>query len=77
MKNQIYTNAKALLKNQAREIKNSSKDKGYIRQELNNNLDQVIYQINHYAMRETISQKHADLYALWLANYTCYLHPKN
>jgi hypothetical protein len=77
MKNQIYTNAKALLKSQAQKLKSTSNDKGYIRQELNNNLDQMIYQINHYAMRETISQKQADLYALWLSNYTCYLHPKN
>lgn len=77
MKNQIYTNAKALLKSQAKELKQGSKDKGYIRQELNNNLDQMIYQINHYAMREVITEKQARLYNSWLSNYTCTLHPKN
>lgn len=77
MKNQIYTNAKALLKSQAKELKRTSNDKGYIRQGLNNNLDQMIYQINHYALREVITEKQANLYNNWLSNYTCTLHPTN
>ena len=74
-KKSIYQNAKELMKSTAKELKSTSNDKPYIRYELNNMLDSMCKQFDFYAMKETISQKKADLYKIWLSSYTCNLHP--
>jgi len=71
----IYQNAKDLMKSTAKELKRTNTDKPYIRYELNNMLDSMCRQFDFYAMKETISQKKADLYKVWLSSYTCNLHP--
>jgi len=75
MKNSIYLNAKSLMKSEAKRLKAQSTDKPYIRYELNNLCDDLIKQFNFHAMKETITQKQANLYALWLSNYTVFCHP--
>lgn len=75
--NSIYQNSKSLLKSEAKKIKALSNDKGYIRMYLNDCCDDLIKQLNHYAMKETISEKQAKQYANWLSNYTSDLHPKD
>lgn len=71
----IYQNAKQLMKSTAKELKRTSTDKPYIRYELNNMLDSMCRQFDHYAMKETISEKKAEQYKVWLSLYTCNLHP--
>lgn len=75
MKRSIYLNAKSLMKSEAKRLKAQSNDKPYIRYELNNLCDDLIRQFNFHAMKETISEKQSNLYALWLSNYTAILHP--
>lgn len=75
MKHSIYLNAKSTMKSEAKKLKAQSKDKPYIRYELNTLCDDFIKQFNWHAMKETISEKQAKLYANWLANFTCTLHP--
>lgn len=76
MKNSIYQNARQLIKDQAKEIKRTTNDKGYIRQSLNDLCDDMISQFNYYAMKEKVSEKQAKLYAVWLASFTADQHPK-
>lgn len=76
MKNSIYQNAKQLIKDHAKEIKRTTKDKGYIRQSLNDLCNNMISQFNWYAMKERISDKQAKLYAVWLNSFTADQHPK-
>lgn len=73
----VYQNGKQLLKDTAKQLKAQSNDKPYIRYEINNQVDSICRQFDFYAMKETISQKQADLYKLWLSSYACQLHPKN
>lgn len=75
MKHTIYLNAKSVMKSEAKKLKLQNSDKPYIRQELNNLCNDFINQFNFHAMKETISEKAAKLYAVWLDNYTCTLHP--
>lgn len=75
MKHDIYLESKKLLKSQAKELKRTNSDKGYIRYELNSALDSAIKQINWYAMKGRISEKLAALYSKWLDLFTCSLHP--
>lgn len=77
MKHQIYQNSKALLISEAKKVKSQSDDKGYIRQWINDELDSICRQINWHAMKETISEKMAKQYCLWLDNLACKLHPKD
>ena len=77
MRNDIYLNAKSLIKSEAKTLKAQSNDKGYIRQELNNQLDNMCRQFNYHAMKGTISEKQAVLYSVWLASFTADMHPKN
>jgi hypothetical protein len=77
MKHQIYQNSKALLISEAKKIKSQSNDKGYIRQSINDELDSISRQIHWHAMKETISERMATQYCLWLANLACKLHPKD
>ncbi len=75
MKNSIYLEAKKLIKSEAKELKRTSNDKPYIRECLNNQCDQMTKQFNWYAMKGTISEKQANLYANWLASFTGSMHP--
>jgi len=76
MRNDIYLNSKSILKDTAKQAKESNpKDKPYVREVLNNQLDQLDRQINHYVMNDKISQKRANLYIKWLTNYCISLHP--
>ena len=75
MTHEIYTNAKQLVKSQAVELKRTNTDKPYIRYELNNLCDEMCRQFGWYAMKETISEKRANLYSKWLASFTATLHP--
>lgn len=77
MVNTIYQNAKALLIKQAKEIKRTNSDKGYIRYELNNLCDSICRQFNYYAMKEVITEKRAALYCRWIDSLTASLHPKD
>ena len=77
MKNTIYNNAKELIKQEAKTLKRQNpKDKPYVRECLNNLCDDLIKQFNHHAMKETISEKQANIYAYWLSSYTASQHPK-
>lgn len=76
MNNQIYLNAKSVIKSEAKKLKAQNTDKPYIRYELNNLCNDFINQFNFHSMKETISEKQAKLYANWLSNYTCTVHPK-
>ena len=75
MKNDIYLNAKQLVKSQAKELKRLNTDKPYIREVLNNLCDELCRQFNWYAMKERISEKQASLYSVWLASFTADMHP--
>jgi len=75
MKKNIYLNAKALIKSEAKQLKSQNTDKGYIRYELNNLADDMIKQFNWYAMKGTISERQAKLYAFWLSSFTADQHP--
>jgi hypothetical protein len=75
MKNDIYLNAKQLVKSQAKELKRLNTDKPYIREVLNNLCDDLCKQFNWYAMKERISEKQAALYSVWLASFTADMHP--
>jgi len=76
-KHNIYQNAKALIRNQAKELKRwSPNDKPYVRECLNNLCDDLVKQFNWHAMKGTISEKQAKQYAFWLENFTGSQHPK-
>ena len=77
MKNTIYLHFKNMLILEAKDLKkNNSKDKAYIRYSLNNYLDDYIRTLNNYeVLRGKLTQKRADLYANWLTNLVCRLHP--
>lgn len=75
MKNDIYLNAKALVKKEAKELKRLSNDKPYIREVLNNLCNDLCNQFNWYTMKETITEKQANLYKIWLASFTADMHP--
>ena len=75
MKNDIYLNAKALIKKESRTLKIQNSDNPYIREVLNNLCDELCRQFNWYAMKETISEKQAKLYSLWLSSFTADCHP--
>lgn len=75
MKHNIYQNAKKLLSDTAKSLKKQSSDLPYIRYELNTLTDDLIRQFNHYAMKETISEKQAKQYANWITATCCNLHP--
>lgn len=75
MKNDVYTNAKTLIKSEAIKLKRENTDKPYIRQELNNLCDDMIRQFNWHAMKGRISEKKANLYSLWLSSFTADMHP--
>lgn len=78
MKNDIYLSCKAQIKSEAKTLKQSNpKDKAYIRYQLNTLCDELIREINWYAMKEKISEKQAALYAFWLSSFTADMHPKN
>jgi hypothetical protein len=78
MTNDIYLNCKAQIKKEAILLKRDNpKDKAYIRYQLNTLCDQLIKQINWYAMKDKITEKQAKLYALWLSSFTADIHPKN
>lgn len=77
MRHSIYLNAKQLVRSQAKELKRTNNNKGYIRYELNNLCDSLCKQFNFYAMKETISKKQAALYSNWLASFTADMHPNN
>jgi len=73
----IYRNAKKSLKTAADECKRttSKTDKPYIRQVINDQADSMIKQINWHAMKETISQRQAQMFSNWLSSYAADLHP--
>lgn len=76
MKNEIYQNCKAILKEvAATEKRHNKNDKTRVRTVLNDETDNLHRQIDFHAMKETISQKQAELYKNWLSNYCCKLHP--
>jgi hypothetical protein len=76
MKNEIYKNCKAILKQTAKEAKEFNKgDKPYIRMTINDQADQLHRQIDFYFMKGKFSEKVADLYKNWLSSYACKLHP--
>ena len=79
MKHTIYNNCKAILKDEANQLKatNNKKDKVYIRTVLNDLLDSTCKDLNRLELKEVISQKQNNLYQNWLSSYTCKLHPKN
>ena len=78
MKNTIYKNCKAILKDESIQLKTSNpKDKAYIRYGLNTLLDELINVLNRHELKEIISPKQNDLYKNWLTNYTIQLHPKD
>ena len=71
MKNEIYKNCKSILIDTAKEAKRHNKtDKPYIRQCINEQADQLHRQIDFHEIKETISQKQANLYKLWITNLT-------
>lgn len=76
MKNTVYNQAKQELLGFAKEIK---KDKGndspFVRTALNDKTDSLLRNINHEAMRGTITEKQAALYCNWLSSLCCALHP--
>ena len=75
MRNDFYINAKQLVKSEAKELKRTNTDKGYIRYTLNNLCDELCRQFNYYAMKARISEKQASLYSVWLASFTADMHP--
>jgi len=75
MKNNIYTNAKQLIKQEAAQLKRNNTDKPYIREVLNNLCDELSRQFSWYAMKGKISKKQADLYSFWLSSFTADMHP--
>ena len=75
MKHSIYLNAKQVLTNEAKEAKRLSNDKGYIRQYINDQNDQMHRQIDFYAMQDKFSTAMANIYKIWLSNIACKLHP--
>lgn len=77
MKNTIYLHFKNMLICESKDLKkNNPKDKAYIRYSLNNCLDDYIRTLNNYhVLRDRLTQKRADLYANWLTNLVCRLHP--
>lgn len=76
MKHTIYNEAKKLLISEAKKLKKTSDDKGYIRYEINNQADQISKQFYFYAMREVISTKTAALYSTWIHSLAADLQPK-
>ena len=76
MKNIIYNNFKAIIKDEAKQLKATNKnDKTLVRTILNDLLDELCKKLNRYELRETISPKQNNLYQNWLTNYTIKLHP--
>ena len=77
MNNDIYNNSKYVLISEAKEAKRttSKSDKPYIRQCINDQLDQQIRQMAWHEMKETISPKQLTLYTVWLESLACSLHP--
>jgi len=75
MKNHIYKNCKALIIEQAKNNKKfNPKDKPYGREQLNNLLDDLIRQIDFFVMKETLTEKRANMYKFWLTNLTIQKH---
>jgi len=75
MKNNIYINAKQIIKQEAKQLKRNNTDKPYIREVLNNLCDQLSSEFSWYAMKGKISEKQAFLYSLWLSSFTADMHP--
>lgn len=75
MKNNIYMNAKQIIKQEAEQLKRNNTDKPYIREVLNNLCDELSRQFNWHAMKGKISEKQASLYSLWLSSFTADMHP--
>jgi hypothetical protein len=76
MKNQIYFNFKAVLKQTAIDAKSTYKnDKPAQRQAINDTLDYMIREINLLALNETITRKAQIQITNWLTNCACKLHP--
>lgn len=75
MKTTIYQESKRLLKSQAQEIKRTSTDKGYIRFEIDQQLDSICRHLNWSAMKNHISEKQAKQYCNWLASFAADLKP--
>lgn len=76
MKNIIYNNFKAIIKDEAKQLKATNKnDKTLVRTILNDLLDELCKKLNRYELKETISPKQNNLYQNWLTNYTIKLHP--
>jgi len=76
MKNQIYHNCKSVLFRTAKEATRlNENDLPFIRQELNNQLDELIRQIDFHVIRETLTSAKGEIYKTWLTNYCISLHP--
>jgi len=77
MNNSIYNNAKAILIDTAKEAKRTTnnKDKAYIRQCINDQLDNLTRDLSWHEMKENISEKQNALYSKWLESLACSLHP--
>ena len=77
MKNQIYKNAKAILKAESKQLKATTgkKDKTYIRTVLNDLLDSTCKDLNRLELKGAISANQNKIYQNWLTNYTIKLHP--
>ncbi len=76
MKNIIYNNFKAIIKDEAKQLKATNKnDKTLVRTILNDLLDELCKKLNRYELKETISSKQNNLYQNWLTNYIIKLHP--
>ena len=77
MKNDIYLNCKAIIKEVAdREHRDNPRDKARVRSVLNDELDSLIRQIDFHVLRDRISTPLGELYKLWLTSYTIKRHEK-
>lgn len=75
MNNEIYKNGKEILKMCAQSLNYLGKhDKPLRRQTLNDTADDIIKQFNFHAMKGTISEKQAAIYADWIIAYCIKLH---
>lgn len=78
MKHGVYLNAKQVLISTAKEAKRlSPRDKPMIRQEINDQADQMQRQIDFWCMKGNYSEAQARIYKAWIENLACKLHPKN
>jgi hypothetical protein len=73
--NLIYHNFKGNIKEFANDLHKEHKtDNAAIREGLNNYLDNVCRDLEHFELKEELTTKRKDLFIEWLTNYTILRH---